>query len=161
MKRLKIYLDTSVISHLDAPDVPDKEADTKRLWESIKAGEYEVCISPVVMAEIDNCAEPKRSFMREQLRLVRYTLLPQTDEVTDLAERYIAADILRARNLNDCQHVAYACVNACDLVLSWNFNHLVNVKTMNGVKAVNALAGYKEMPIYSPSMLIGGNEDNE
>jgi predicted nucleic acid-binding protein len=38
VKKLRFYLDTSVISHLDAPDVPDREADTRRLWEDIKAG---------------------------------------------------------------------------------------------------------------------------
>ena len=41
MKKLRLYLDTSVVSHLDASDVPDKEADTKMLWERIKAGEFE------------------------------------------------------------------------------------------------------------------------
>jgi predicted nucleic acid-binding protein len=67
MKRLKIYLDTSVISHLDAPDVPDREADTKRLWEEIRKGTFEVFISPVVMEEIERCPEPKRHYLREFL----------------------------------------------------------------------------------------------
>jgi hypothetical protein len=44
MKRLKIYLNMSVISHLDAPDVPDREVDTKRLWEEIRKGTFEVFI---------------------------------------------------------------------------------------------------------------------
>jgi predicted nucleic acid-binding protein len=61
MKKLKIYLDTSVISHLDAPDVPDKMADTLKLWEYIKAGVYDVVISDVVTDELAKCAEPKRS----------------------------------------------------------------------------------------------------
>jgi predicted nucleic acid-binding protein len=67
MKRLKIYLDTSVISHLDAQDVPDREADTKRLWEEIRKGMFEVFISPVVGEELEQCPEPKRSFLLEQL----------------------------------------------------------------------------------------------
>lgn len=68
MKKLRIYLDTSVVSHLDTPDVPDKQADTRKLWECIKAGEYEVFLSPVAMGELDDCAEPKRSFLNEQLK---------------------------------------------------------------------------------------------
>jgi hypothetical protein len=47
------------------------------------------------------------------------------------------------------------------MLLSWNFGHLVNVKTISGVKGVNALAGYKEMPIYTPTMLIAGGNDDE
>jgi hypothetical protein len=42
MKKLRMYLDTSVISHLDAPDVPEKETETKRLWRNIKIGKYNI-----------------------------------------------------------------------------------------------------------------------
>jgi predicted nucleic acid-binding protein len=161
MKKLKIYLDTSVISHLDAPDAPEWEADTKRLWEDIKAGIYHVFLSPVVIVEIERCKEQKLSVLRDQLRLIRYTILQRTDEVVELASRYIAANVLRENSLNDCLHIAYACVYNCDLVVSWNFKHMVNIKTISGVKSVNALAGYKEMPIYTPTMLIEGVEDDE
>jgi hypothetical protein len=44
---------------LDALDVPDKEADTKRLWEEIMAGTYGVVISDLTAREIDGCPEPK------------------------------------------------------------------------------------------------------
>lgn len=39
MKKLKIYLDTSTISHLDAQDTPEKMSDTLRLWNRIKDDE--------------------------------------------------------------------------------------------------------------------------
>ena len=66
-----------------------------------------------------------------------------------------------AKSARDRQHIAYACVYNCDMVISWNFKHIVNVKTITGVKSVNALAGYKEMPIYSPTMLIEGGADDD
>jgi predicted nucleic acid-binding protein len=58
MKKPRIYLDTSVISHLDAPDVPDKETDTRRLWEDIKTGKYEVVISDLTIVELEETPEP-------------------------------------------------------------------------------------------------------
>jgi predicted nucleic acid-binding protein len=161
MKTLKLYLDTSIISHLEAPDVPDKEADTKRLWEKIKAGEFEAFISPVVIMEIDNCHEPKRSFLRGELQATPHTVLKRIDEVASLADQYVAAKILRPRDYNDCLHIAFTRVYNCDMLISWNFNHLVNIKTINGVKSVNALAGYEETRIYSPPVLIGGNKDEQ
>jgi predicted nucleic acid-binding protein len=161
MKKLKIYLDTSVISHLDAPDAPHMEADTKRLWKDIKAEVYDVFISPVVVAEIDRCHEPKLSGLRKQLQSIQYTVLQRTDEVVELATRYVTAGILKEKSFDDCQHIAYACVYDCDMVVSWNYKHLVNYKTINGVKGVNALAGYREMPIYTPQSLISGGEENE
>jgi len=161
MRKPRIYLDTSVISHLDAPDAPDKQADTRKLWELIQGGEYDVFLSPVVMGEIDGCSEPKLSFLVEQIQYIHYTELQKTDEVLELAGRYLDAGILRPKSFDDCQHIAYACVYDCDMIISWNFKHMVNVKTIAGVKSVNALAGYKEMPIYTPTMLIsGGYEDD-
>jgi predicted nucleic acid-binding protein len=156
-----LYLDTSIISHLYAPDRLDWQEDTRRFWEDVKAGVYEIFISPVVVAEIERCKEPKRSFLLEQLQLAEYVVLEKTDEIGDLAQRYIAADILKPKNFDDCQHIVYACVHSCDMLLSWNFTHLVNIKTISGVKGVNALAGYREMPIYTPTMLISGGNDDE
>jgi len=135
--------------------------DTLRLWELIKAGEYEVCISPVVMAEIDRCEEPKHSYMIEQLSEVAYTELGETEEVLTLAAQYLKAGIMPKRSHRDRLHIAYACVYNCDIVVSWNFNHMVNIKTIAGVKSVNALTGYKEMPIYPPTMLIKEVTDDD
>lgn len=161
MKKLKIYLDTSVISHLDAPDTPDKQNDTRKLWKAIQAGEYEVFLSPVVMGELDGCTEPKRSFLTEQLQAIQFTELQKNGEIVELAIKYLEAGILRRKSFDDCQHIAYACVYNCDMIVSWNFKHMVNLKTIVGVKSVNALAGYREMPIYTPTILIsGGTEDD-
>jgi predicted nucleic acid-binding protein len=161
MKKLKIYLDTSVISHLDAPDTPDKQEDTRKLWKAIQAGEYEVFLSSVTMVELDACPEPKRSALLAWLGDVDYTELDETEEVLSLAEQYLESGILPKKSSRDRQHIAYACVYNCDMLVSWNFKHMVNIKTISGVKSVNALAGYREMPIYTPTMLIsGGTEDD-
>ena len=159
MKRLKIYLDTSVISHLDAPDVPNREADTRALWEEIRRGTFEVFISPVVGEELEQCAEPKRSFLWGQLRSIQHKTLQATDEVAELTAQYLNAGVLRQKSFDDCQHIAYACVYNCDILVSWNFKHLVNYKTIAGVRSVNALAGYKEMVICSPTFLVEGRDE--
>ena len=158
MRKLKIYIDTSVISHLSAPDTPDKQADTLKLWEEIKAGLYEVFVSPVVMIELDACEEPKHSVLLEYLSAIDYTELEETAEVLELAEAYLKVGILPPKSARDRQHIAYACVYDCDMIVSWNFKHMVNYKTISGVKSVNALAGYKDMPIYTPTILISGGE---
>jgi predicted nucleic acid-binding protein len=161
MKKLRIYLDTSVISHLDAPDVPEKQQDTRKLWDAIQAGEYDVFISPIVMVELDECREPKHSVLLEWLSVINYTELHTDDEVFELAAQYLKAGILPQKSARDRQHIAYACVYNCDMVISWNFRHMVNVKTISGVKGVNALAGYKEMPIYTPTILISGGANDD
>jgi predicted nucleic acid-binding protein len=136
-------------------------AETHRLWDKIKAGEFEVFISPVVILELERCQEPKLTTLREQMQAIRYSLLQETDEVLDLAEQYLKAKILRSKSLSDCRHIAYACVYNCDMVLSWNFKHLVNYKTISGVKSVNAIAGYREMLIYTPTFLVEGDTEDD
>ena len=55
MRKLKVYLDTSVISHLLQEDVPEKMADTRQLWEMFKDGKYDVYLSTVTLREIEKC----------------------------------------------------------------------------------------------------------
>jgi predicted nucleic acid-binding protein len=135
--------------------------DTRKLWEYVKAGKFEVYISPVVVLEIDDCTEPKRSYLAKQLQSIQYTELPMSDEVLELAAQYQKAGILPPKSTRDRQHIAYACVYNCDMIVSWNFKHMVNINTISGVKSVNALAGYKEMPIYTPTMLVSGGADDD
>jgi len=98
--------------------VPDLMADTKKLWEDIQAGEFEVFISPVDVLELDVCPEPKRSILVSQLQLISYSLLQQTDEALELAEQYLKAGILPQKSSNDRLHIAYACVYNCDIIVS-------------------------------------------
>jgi hypothetical protein len=39
-------------------------------------------------------------------------------------------------------------------IISWNFKHIVNVKTIRGVRAITNLEGYKQIEILSPSALL-------
>ena len=154
MRKLKLYLDTSTISHLFADDTPEKMEDTNRLWETLMNDEYEIFISDVVINEIRRCAEPKREQMLEKIRLIDFQVLSETDEITELAAEYIKGGVLKEKSLDDCLHIAYAVINNCDVIVSWNFKHLVNFKTINKVKVVNTMHRYKEINIMTPTMLI-------
>ena len=59
-KKLKVYLDTSIISHLDQQDAPEKMKETKCLWQLFRQGRYDVYISDIVIAEINQCPQTKR-----------------------------------------------------------------------------------------------------
>jgi len=154
MKKLKLYLDTSTISHLFADDAPEKMADTNRFWNDVANGKYEIVISPVVMNEMENCNEPKRSKMFEKLNQIQFQIINMTDEVTRLADEYIAGGVLKEKSFADCLHIAFAVVYNCDIIVSWNFKHLVNFKTINKVKVVNAINHYREISIMPPTMLL-------
>lgn len=158
MRKLKVYLDTSVISHLLQEDVPEKMADTRKLWDMFKDGKYDVYLSTVTLEEIADCPEPKRSKMYDYLEQINYTPIKITDDVSDIAQQIIDMGILTRKSYDDCQHIAAAVVNACDCIISWNFKHIVNIRTIKGIRAITHLESYKDIDIMNPSVLLGGGE---
>jgi predicted nucleic acid-binding protein len=156
VKKLRLYLDTSIISYLDQPDAPERMAETRRLWERIKAGEYDVVISSVVNAEINKCQPAKRHILNGYLNEITYDTVPVNEKTVEVAERFVNLGILKEKSFDDCQHIAAAIVSECDAIVSWNFRHIVNANTMRGVKAVTALEGYDDLWIFTPSILLGG-----
>jgi len=51
-------------------------------------------------------------------------------------------------------HIAYAVVYNCDVIVSWNFKHMVNFRTIDRVRIVNAINRYREIAICSPTMML-------
>lgn len=154
MKKLSLYLDTSVLNFFFATDSPEEQAVTKKLFDEIKQGNYEAVISATVLEEISRAPETKK---KELLALVKeYSLTPlAVDEETEmLAGLYIKNGLIPARFELDAIHIAIAIVNNLDAVVSWNFEHIVKLRTKLGVNGISKIQGYKEIEIYSPREVI-------
>lgn len=158
MGKLRVYLDTSVISHLLQEDVPEKMADTRQLWEMFRNGKYDVYLSTVTLEELKGCSEPKQSELFDYLGLIDYTLVQIDDNVADISQQIIEMGILTKKSYDDCQHIGAAIVSECDCIISWNFKHIVNIKTIKGIRAITHLESYKDIDIMNPSVLLGGGE---
>lgn len=157
MRKLKVYLDTSVISHLQQEDVPEKMRETQELWEQFKERQdVEVVVSDLVIREISKCSEPKLSFLLGELARLDYTLVNVTAEEKGLADIYLQNGVLREKSLDDLTHIAIATLNDCRYIVSWNFKHFVNPRTIRAVNATNLSLNLPQVDIYSPSMLLGG-----
>ena len=154
MRKLKVYLDTSVISYLSQEDAPERMKDTLELWKDFVDGKYDIYLSQVTIDEIGKCAEPKRNILYDYLSDIDYTKLEINAEILELAQKIIDMGILRPKSFDDCQHIAAAVVNGCDCIISWNFKHIVNIKTIRGVRAITNLEGYKGIDIINPSALL-------
>jgi len=160
MKKLKLYLDTSIISHLDQQDAPEKMADTLALWQEVEDGIYDIYLSFVDFDEINRCKPDKQKILDSYIARIEYTHIDISDEIFDLASEFITQAILKQKSFDDALHLASAMVSDCDAVVSWNFKHMVNIKTINGIKIVAALTGYKDVAIYTPTILTGGTDDD-
>ena len=157
MQKMKLYLDTSVIGYLDQHDDPIRMAETRRLWNAIRSGEYDAVISDTTYAELDECHEPKRSVLKEYLSAIHYTVVPANPLTDELAEKFIALGVLRKKSYDDCMHIASAITSGCDAIVSWNFKHIVNHATVAGVKRIISNTDYKDILIYTPQYLTGGD----
>lgn len=161
MKKLKVYLDTSVISYLHQLDAPEKMCDTLDLWEVFKEDVYDVFISDIVLREIDGCNEEKLNIILDYMEQIHYTIIETNEDTVELAEKFIDFGILKKKSFDDCQHIAAAILAGCDIIISWNFKHIVNVKTVRGVKIITTLEGYKDLLIYPPSVLVEEGDEDE
>ena len=158
MRKIKVYLDTSVISYLQQEDSPERMKDTLALWEQFESGKFDVYLSQVTLDEVGECREPKRTLLFKYISRINYTKLEITTETIKLANQIIKMGILTPKSFDDCQHIATAVVYGCDCIISWNFKHIVNIKTIRGVRAITNLEGYKSIDIMNPSVLLGGDE---
>jgi len=156
MNKLKIYLDTSIISHLEAEDTPEKMQDTVAFWQELIRGQYIVTISDLTIAELSKCPEPKRTLLFEHLSVIDYVEVQEIPETITLADEYLKYGVLNPKSRDDCRHIAIATITGCKYIVSWNFKHFVNIKTINKVQAVNKLMNYNEINILPPSMMLEG-----
>lgn len=124
----------------------------------MKKGKYQVCISDLTISELTRCAEPKRTMLFEYLGELDYVDVQESQETIELAEQYLRHGVLKPKSRDDCRHIAIATLTGCKHIVSWNFKHFVNIKTINRVQAVNKLMDYNEINILPPSMMLEGDD---
>lgn len=155
----RIYLDTSVISYLQQDDAPERTAATRQFWEELRNHEeIEVFLSDITILEIDECSEPKRSFLFSELNRIKFSYLTKNESSELLARKIIDRKILTQKSHDDCLHIATAILNSCDYIVSWNFKHLVNIKTINGVRRITEIEGFKPVGIVTPEFFFGDTD---
>jgi len=147
--KTKVYLDTSVISALFDDRTPERLMMTSILWS--KLSDYEVFISELVLEEIERTSPLIRDKM--VLAIKDFNVLKMSEEAEGLAEIYVKQGIFPEKYFDDALHVALAAVNQIGILLSWNFAHLVKLKTRRMVSMVNLSENMMPVEIASPPEL--------
>jgi predicted nucleic acid-binding protein len=145
----KIYIDTSVLGgYFDS----EFKKPTKALFELVKKGQYEIVISNITEGELLNAPENVKTLFTKLG--IEYEIIKLTDDAIRLAEAYIQESVVGKASYNDCLHIAIATIERLDLVVSWNFKHIVNIKRIHGYNGVNIKNGFPAIEIRSPKDLI-------
>lgn len=156
MRKIKLYLETTVWNYLFADEIPDKKDKTLKLFKAIEGQKFEIFISDVVIRELDQTPlADKRSKMLGELQRYSPIELSNSTESITLAEQYVTRGVIPARCRDDALHIAIAVVENLDVMVSWNMSHIVRLKTKLEVNGLNRLNGYKEIEFCTPEEVIG------
>ena len=151
MRKLKLYLETSVWNFYFADDAPEKRDITKEFFNNVRKGQYEIFISEVVLAEISKANESKKTQLLELIKEMSPQELNVNQEVIELSKKYISEGIIPELKVEDALHVAAAVVYEIDALISWNNRHIANLNKMEKINGINMREGYtKHIELVNP-----------
>ncbi len=144
--RPRIYADTSAIGgYLDREF---REASVA-LIQLFRSGRALLVLSDLTQLELDGAPKAVQAVLdlvpesfREYIEL--------TEEASELALKYLQEGVLGESHWLDAQHIAMATVARVDVLVSWNFKHVVNLQRIRGYNSVNLKAGYPLLEIRTP-----------
>ena len=150
---MKVYIDTSVFGGYFDEDFSEWSV---KLIEQFMIGEKIAVISDITEDELKNAPEKVRTLFynipAEQKELVKLT-----NEAKELANKYIKEKVVTKKSLLDAQHIAIATLNKVDVLVSWNFKHIVNYNKIRLYNSVNLKYGYPLLEIRNPRELTDEN----
>lgn len=147
---MRIYLDTSIPSTYFDDRTPERQKATQEFWLKALSHQDELLISEVVILEV--ARTPIQMKRERMLALVRgLSELPQGPEVIELAKKLVKANLVPVGKVEDALHLALAALHRVDVLVSWNFRHMVNLKIRQQLPLVLAKSGcFHNYEIISP-----------
>ena len=146
----RAYIDTSV---LGGQFDEEFKIYTKLFFEEVFNGHYKLILSDLLITELlgapENILEFYNSIPKQHVEEIE-----QTEESIILAEAYLKEKVVGKSSHADCHHIALATVNNADILVSWNFKHIVNINRIRGYNSVNIKNGYRTLEIRSPQEII-------
>lgn len=148
--RPRIYADTSAIG--GCLDEEFREP-SRRLLDLFRVGKAVLVLSDLTVIELEDAPAEVRAAL-DQVPETHREYLELTEEAVELARHYLAAGVLEPSKLVDAQHIAMATVARVDVLVSWNFRHIVNLARIHGYNSVNLRFGYPVLEIRTPQEVI-------
>lgn len=152
----RVYLDTSAVSYLSQEDSPEYTAVTRKFWEAAKDGKLSLYLSDVTLEELYRCPEPKRTTLFDFLQQVPYTQITAMEcpGIGDIVQSIRDLGIFPKRSDADVLHVAVALYAQVDIIASWNFKHLTNRSTVEGVRSLTVGKYNSHIDILTPGKIM-------
>ena len=151
----RFYFDTSVFGGVfDA----EFEKETALLFEKVRLGQIKCIYSNLTESELTNSPERVTNFFETIPNECKEKVLVTPDSLI-LAQTYVDEKVVGESSMDDCLHIATATIHKVDMLVSWNFKHIVNVYRIRGYNSINLRLGYGTLDIHSPKEIV--YNDNE
>lgn len=146
----RIYLDTSVFGGYF-----DKEFErwTRILFDEIIRGNFKILYSKLTDAELANAPEKVKNLVI-QIPEKQIEFIEILEEAKELANRYVTEKVVGKSSMADCLHIALATIYDADVLVSWNFKHIVNLARIRGYNSINYRLGHKILEIRTPREIL-------
>ena len=155
MRNLRIYVDTSVFGGTQDEEFAEP---SRRFFAQATTHCHLILISRTVTEELHGAPEAVRSILKNiPENLVEY--IEHSNDISRLAEAYVHEGVLGKSSIADALHVAAASIAEADVILSWNFKHIVNFDRIRMYNAVNMLNGFSTLEIRTPAEMAYDNQD--
>lgn len=148
--KLRVYIDTSVVGGYFDDEFEDV---TKLFFERIFNKDFLVYFSEISETEL-SLAPSFVKDLKSRIPIECYRYLELDEESRELAETYLKEKILGKASLDDAYHIAIATVNRLDVLVSWNFKHIVNYDKIKLFNSINLRFGYPMIEIRSPKEFV-------
>ena len=129
----------------------------KWFFEEVRSGRFEIVVSQTVLDELKAAPEQIKVFVSKLMGFVEVVELDA--EIEALRDAYMDAGIIGKSSLDDAEHIATASVAGVELVVSWNFKHIVHFDKIRGYNAINLLKGYSGIDIRSPTEVVSYEDE--
>lgn len=143
---MRLYLDTSVFGGYFDEEFAVK---TRKLFKEIINREHEIYISEITQDELRTAPEKIQNLLQEIPKQSLF-VVSLSDQIYDLADKYLNSEIITKKYYADALHIAAATINRVDLLVSWNFKHMVNLYRIRAYNSVNLKCGYTILDIRTP-----------
>lgn len=151
----RVYIDTSVVGGNF-----DKEfsEDTLPFFKRVINGEITMIVSDLLEAELLRAPEFVKELLDDLPKTSKETI-KLSEEAIMLADKYIEAKVVGRTSRADCQHIAIATLCHADVLVSWNFKHIVNLDRIRGYNGINFQNGYQMIEIRTPKEIFSYGDE--
>ncbi|MDR3056612.1 MAG: hypothetical protein LBU84_00545 [Prevotella sp.] len=128
-----------------------KKADTLQLFRWIAEGRFKPYTSNIVLEELEKASAERYNVMSHLVSEYAIEIIVRNEESDILTDVYVEKGIIPQKYKTDAQHIAIASVHKLNFVASYNFGHIVKLKTLNMTGLVNIRHGYQQIGLFSPT----------